>query len=51
MKSGNDFSVRLEYYRQDGEVPAEQLVGGQNQDSLYPGLDAIIFSFSYGFEL
>jgi hypothetical protein len=47
--SGNDFAVRLEYYRQDGEVPSGLLIGNQDPGSLYPGLDAIIFNFSYGF--
>lgn len=49
--SGHDLSLRLEYYRQDGEVPAGQLIGGQDGSTLYPGLDAIIFNFSYGFDL
>jgi hypothetical protein len=47
---GNDFAMRLEYYRQDGEVPADQLIGNQDQSSLYPDLDAIIFNFSFGFD-
>jgi opacity protein-like surface antigen len=47
--SGSDMSVRLEYYRQDGDVPAEQIIGNQSQRNLYPGLDAIIFNFSYRF--
>ena len=47
--SGSDMSVRLAYYRQDGEVPAEQIIGNQSQRELYPGLDAIIFNFSYRF--
>jgi hypothetical protein len=49
--SGHDFSVRLEYYRQDGEVPGAQLIGVQDASALYPGLDAIIFNFSYAFGL
>ena len=49
--SGHDLSLRLEYYRQDGEVPAAQLIGDQDPSALYPGLDAIIFNFSYGFDL
>lgn len=47
--AGNDFAVRLEYYRQEGEIPSGQLLGNQNPDTLYPGLDAIIFNISYGF--
>ncbi len=47
--AGNDFAVRLEYYRQEGEIPSGQLLAGQNPDALYPALDAIIFNISYGF--
>ena len=47
--SGNDMSVRLEYYTQDGEIPAGQIIGNQSQRTLYPDLDAIIFNFSYRF--
>lgn len=49
--SGHDLSVRLEYYRQDGEVPGDQLIGNQLQRDMYPGLEAIIFNFSYRFAL
>jgi hypothetical protein len=47
--SGNDMSVRLEYYMQRGDVPADQIIGNQQQRTLYPDLDAIIFNFSYRF--
>jgi hypothetical protein len=47
--SGNDIAVRLEYYRQDGEIPSSQLAGNQGSAPSYPGLDAVIFNFSYGF--
>ena len=49
--SGHDISFRLEYYMQDGDVPSGQLIGNQLQRDMYPGLDAIIFNFSYGFGL
>ncbi len=49
--SGHDISFRLEYYMQDGEVPSDQLIGNQLQRDMYPGLNAIIFNFSYGFGL
>lgn len=49
--SGHDLSLRLEYYRQDGEVPAGQVIGDQDSSALYPGLDALVFNFSYGFDL
>lgn len=47
--SGNDMSVRLEYYRQQGDVPAGQIIGNQSQRDLYPDLEAVIFNFSYRF--
>ena len=47
--SGNDMSVRLEYYMQVGEVPASQIIGNQSQRELYPDLNAIIANFSYRF--
>lgn len=50
-RSGHDLSVRLEYYMQDGDAPAEQIVGRQADQDLYPDLDAIIFQFSYSFGL
>ena len=49
--SGHDIGFRLEYYMQDGEVPSGQLIGNQLQRDMYPGLNAIIFNFSYGFGL
>jgi len=49
--SGHDLGVRLEYYMQDGDVPGNQLIGNQLQRDMYPGLDAIIFNFSYRFGL
>ncbi len=49
--SGNELAVRLEYYRQDGEIAPDQLFGDQASDALYPGLDAVILTFSYRFDL
>lgn len=49
--SGNELAVRLEYYRQDGEIAAGQLFGDQTSEALYPGLDAVILNLSYGFDL
>ncbi len=49
LDSGNELGLRLEYYRQDGEVPAGQLIGNQISEALYPGLDAVIFEVSYAF--
>ena len=39
--SGHDLGLRLEYYMQDGEVPANQLIGNQLQRDMYPGLEYI----------
>ena len=49
--SGHDLGLRLEYYMQDGDVPGNQLIGNQLQRDMYPGLNAIIFNFSYRFGL
>ena len=35
----------------NGEVPGDQLIGNQLQRVMYPGLEAIIFNFSYRFAL
>jgi hypothetical protein len=45
----NEWSARVEYYRQSGDVPREQIVGNQAGREQYPGLDAVIVQFSYGF--
>ncbi len=48
-KNGNDMNVRLEFYQQSGDIPADQLIGNQvNQDN-YPDLNAIIFQYGYSF--
>jgi hypothetical protein len=49
--SGHELAVRLEYYRQDSEIPSDQLFGDHSSEALYPGLDAVILNFSYGFDL
>ena len=49
--SGDEVALRLEYYRQDGDVPADQLIGDQTSEALYPGLDAVILTLRYGFDL
>ena len=46
---GNDMSVRLEYYMQDGDAPSGQIIGNQASRDVYPDLDAIIAQFSYRF--
>ena len=48
-RSGNDMSVRLEWYTQSGTVPGDQLIGNQARRDNYPDLNAIIVQFSYRF--
>ena len=48
-RSGNDMSVRLEWYTQSGKVPGDQLIGNQALRDNYPDLNAIIVQFSYRF--
>lgn len=48
---GKEMSVRLEYYRQNGDAPSDQIIGNQANRILYPDLDAIIAQFTYRFEL
>jgi len=49
-RSGNTWSIRLEYYTTDGSVPDELLVGKKADRDIYPNLDAIIAQFSYSFD-
>jgi hypothetical protein len=49
--TGNEWSTRLEYYQQSGEVPREQTIGSQNRRELYPDLSAVIVQFGYKFKL
>jgi len=46
---GNDMNVRLELYRQSGNVSSSQLIGNQLDRDSYPDLDAIIFQYGYRF--
>jgi len=46
---GNDMNVRLELYRQSGNVSASDLIGNQVGRDNYPDLNAIIFQFGYKF--
>lgn len=50
-RGGNDMSVRLEYYMQDGDAPSDQIIGNQATRDVYPDLDAVIAQFSYRFGL
>lgn len=46
---GNEMSVRVEMYRQDGTIPSELLIGNQVGRETYPDLNALIVQFSYLF--
>jgi hypothetical protein len=48
---GNDMSLRLEYYRQSGNISSSDLIGNQNDRDVYPDMDAIILQYSYHFGL
>jgi hypothetical protein len=49
--SGNQWSIRAEYYQQTGSVPREQIVGNQAGREQYPDLSAVIVQFGYRFRL
>jgi len=46
---GDEWNVRLEYYRQSGSIPSEQLIGNQRGREQYPDLNAVIVQISYKF--
>jgi hypothetical protein len=48
-KNGNEMSARLEFYQQNGSIPADKLLGNQLGLVEYPDLNAIIFQLSYRF--
>ena len=50
-RNGNEMSVRLEWYRQTGTIPADQIIGNQANRDNYPDLNAVIAQFSYRFDL
>ena len=47
--SGNEWSIRAEYYQQNGSVPSEQIIGNQANREQYPDLSAVIVQFGYRF--
>ncbi|HET9446012.1 MAG TPA: DUF3570 domain-containing protein [Steroidobacteraceae bacterium] len=49
--SGNQWSIRAEYYQQTGSVPREQIIGNQAGREQYPDLSAVIVQFGYRFRL
>ncbi|HEY5809044.1 MAG TPA: DUF3570 domain-containing protein, partial [Povalibacter sp.] len=48
---GNEWSTRLEYYQQTGQVPGNQIIGNQANREQYPDLSAVIIQFGYRFGL
>jgi hypothetical protein len=50
-RGNNEWSTRLEYYMQTGEVPSEQIIGNQARREQYPDLSAVIAQFSYKFKM
>ena len=48
--SGAEWSVRVEYYRQSGKVPAAQIIGHQAERDQFAPLDAVISQFTYKFD-
>jgi hypothetical protein len=51
LRRGREWSVRLEYYQQSGNVPSGLLIGNQAGRDQTPDLSAIIAQFSYRFGL
>lgn len=45
--SGNEWSTRVEYYRQSGEIPSGQVIAHEQ----YPDLSALIVQFGYRFRM
>jgi hypothetical protein len=48
---GNEWSARLEFYRQTAKVPAGQLIGNQVGNAQMPDFNAVILQFGYHFKL
>ena len=49
LQGGREWSARLEYYQQDGDVSSDQLIGNQSQRDQSPEVTAIIAQFGYRF--
>jgi len=48
---GNEWSTRVEYYMQSGDVPDNQIIGNQARREQFPDLNAVIVQFNYRFGL
>lgn len=51
LQRGREWSARLEYYQQNGDIPGELLIGHQADREQSPEVTAIIAQFSYRFGL
>ena len=49
LQNGNDFSVRGEYYLQNGDNSPNDAIGVQRDQDLYPDVTAIILQLNYSF--
>lgn len=49
--SDNEWTARLAYYRQTGNLDSGQLIGNQGDLEQFPDLDAVIVQFGYRFKL
>lgn len=49
--SGSEWSTRLEYYMQSGDIPSGQIIGNQARREQYPDLSAVIVQFGYKFNM
>jgi hypothetical protein len=48
---GNEWNARLEFYRQTGSVPTDQLIGSQVGNAQLPDFNAVIVQVGYRFKL
>ena len=48
-RSDDEWSIRVEAYRQTGTVPSSQIIGSQASRDNYPDLNAIIVQVGYRF--
>lgn|SRR5512138_1299626 len=50
-QGGSEWSTRLQYYMQSGEIPSDQIIGNQAYREQYPDLSAVIVQFGYKFKM
>ncbi len=49
-RNNSAMSIRVEWYRQVGSIPGEQIIGNQAERDNYPDLNALIVQLSYRFK-